>query len=582
VSDGITLEPWTGDDDDDLAGDDDDLTGDGAGEDDELEGNVHELVEVSDADERVVIRNYADVRRHALASGQKVPDLIALAPGNDPYYAPGTPAGIRDRQWFLRLYSELGFEKAWLVDKHTMHLRRMHYVLISQNKPVRRADGKPYRNTEADWEFLQSASKMARYAGMVPMEAISDHRNPGVETHGRHGLPAPSLQAVQSLPEGWPWLYPLVKEPWLAVVDYEAEQGIHQEVWIEKSTMHDILSPLCAGLGAELQVGVGEMSLTSAYWLVERLRKIGKPLRIIYVSDFDPGGLSMPVAVARKAEWILEDLRLHCDVKLYHVALTAQQVKHYQLPRIPLKESEARRDRFEDAFGQGAVELDALEALHPGELARLVRDALQRCHDETLAKRTNERREALDSEMARIRAEVIGRYGWELGCIRQRWHTLVRDITPELEALRLQAAVTWAAMASEMRALAPSLDDERFKLPAPRLPEEEPEGLYDSSRSYMRQIAHYKAHQRRPVERRASVADFVARRCVPDPTCGIPAPGFNASYWLECKERGEEAASARSVTRQMDDLGFPKTRTKHGEVFRGLRWRQDPILGGWA
>jgi hypothetical protein len=38
---------------------------------------------------------------------------------------------------------------------------------------------------------------------------------------------------------------------------------------------------------------------------------------------------------------------------------------HYRLPRIPVNETDLRRLGFEQAYGQGAVELDALEALVP-------------------------------------------------------------------------------------------------------------------------------------------------------------------------------------------------------------------------
>jgi len=43
-----------------------------------------------------------------------------------------------------------------------------------------------------------------------------------------------------------------------------------------------------------------------------------------------------------------------------------------------------REQRFESTFGAGAVELDALEALHPGLLARIVRDHVSIYHDPAL------------------------------------------------------------------------------------------------------------------------------------------------------------------------------------------------------
>src|SRR5262249_33114202 len=75
------------------------------------------------------------------------------------------------------------------------------------------------------------------------------------------------------------------------------------------------------------------------------------------------------------------------DIKLQTLALTREQAQHFQLPRVPIKDSDLRKAGFEERHGEGAVELDALEALHPGELGRLVRGALDPYLDETLAER---------------------------------------------------------------------------------------------------------------------------------------------------------------------------------------------------
>ena len=59
----------------------------------------------------------------------------------------------------------------------------------------------------------------------------------------------------------------------------------------------------------------------------------------------------------------------------------------YNLPRTPIKDTERRKDKFEQTFGVGATELDALEALHPGELARLLNAELDNWLDTGLQRR---------------------------------------------------------------------------------------------------------------------------------------------------------------------------------------------------
>ena len=72
-----------------------------------------------------------------------------------------------------------------------------------------------------------------------------------------------------------------------------------------KATQNDWLVPLCQRRGVNLVVGIGEQSETRSRELALRSAKYGAPVRIIYISDFDPGGRSMPKAVARKVEFTI-------------------------------------------------------------------------------------------------------------------------------------------------------------------------------------------------------------------------------------------------------------------------------------
>jgi hypothetical protein len=86
----------------------------------------------------------------------------------------------------------------------------------------------------------------------------------------------------------------------------------------------------------------------------------------------------MPVAISRKLEYFVRTDHLDVDVRLFPLMLTADQVRRYALPRTPIKETERRRAGFEAHHGEGAVELDALEALHAGELRRVLANYIKR------------------------------------------------------------------------------------------------------------------------------------------------------------------------------------------------------------
>jgi len=76
------------------------------------------------------------------------------------------------------------------------------------------------------------------------------------------------------------------------------------------------------------------------------------------------------------------------DIRLFPLVLTAGEVQAYRLPRLPIKESERRRSGFEQGYGEGATELDALEAISSGTLARIVVEAVERYYDPDLRWRT--------------------------------------------------------------------------------------------------------------------------------------------------------------------------------------------------
>ena len=106
-------------------------------------------------------------------------------------------------------------------------------------------------------------------------------------------------------------------------------QPYHLEIWVEKSTMDDVLLPLCRRYHVNLVTGLGFMSITSVIGLLNRIVQSGER-RVLYISDFDPAGDGMPTAVARQIEYWLAHHALESDIKLTPIALTTEQVAAYR------------------------------------------------------------------------------------------------------------------------------------------------------------------------------------------------------------------------------------------------------------
>ena len=126
--------------------------------------------------------NYSAIKTLAGQHGLRVGSLVALAPKNDPFYVNPHSQKMVRAEWFAQLWQAFGYTTG-------VHLRRMHYQIVSQDPPVKRPDGLLYENTQRDWGYLNEASKWARYQGLVSPDAFVDRRNPDAIIHARWQSP---------------------------------------------------------------------------------------------------------------------------------------------------------------------------------------------------------------------------------------------------------------------------------------------------------------------------------------------------------------------------------------------------------
>ena len=392
--------------------------------------------------------------------------------------------------------------------------------------------GPIYINTDMCWTYLNNAAKDAAHLGLVPLNAFTDRRNPDpiiyqqqpqrVFFDGVYGeYPEVLKQSfnLPTLPHYGPITSGIVPQPY------------HVEIWIEKSTMNDILAPIAARYHINVVPFVGEATATACRNLINRIRHRNLAVRVLYLSDFDPGAKGMPVAAARKIEFELHKQGLigNRDVQVRPIMLTLEQCVEYQLPRIPIKDSEQRAARFEERYGEGATELDALEALHPGVFGRIVRTEIQRYRNPDHDAEVRDQLNAFRNDMRSIEQEVYTEHRTEI----EGFEADVEALNDQLEALNQQAAEmrermepTWQAMQDKLRARQPDVEVERPEFDA----DEDDNPLFDSSRSYVEQVGVYKRHQGRPTERRRRTARAPRRQAPQQPyrpiRVGGPSPGL--------------------------------------------------------
>lgn len=451
---------------------------------------------------------YDAIKALSQATGHAIPDLLGMSRVNDPFFF-GSPAHRRDAEWFADWWHRLG-----VANQTGVHLRAIHYRLVSQSPAPTLPNGDTYLNTLECWAYLTAASKAARYLRLVDVEAFEDHRNPDpalcasqLETEPREfGLDDWFEWELPEITAGWgSFSLPM---PRIEVSGFEyqdAHQPYHLELWVEKSTMNSVLRPICRIHGINLVTALGFQSVTSVIDLLRRVQEHGKPARVLFISDFDPAGSFMPDAVARQIEYWRYRLDVDVEIKLHPLALTCEQVMHYELPGIPIKESDRRKGGFERRYGMNATELDALEALRPGELGRIVRDAIAPYRDSELSDRWEAAKDEAEETARDAEQWVTDNVQVELQAIQ----TGVREITERyrdrIDALNTELQRDLDPYRPRMTALREAVNDalqsvpEVFELPeAPvsGLPEpDDDHWLFDSGREYLDQLEHYKARR---------------------------------------------------------------------------------------
>jgi len=319
--------------------------------------------------------------REAAEGCANLDDLTVMTKRTDPYRL-DTVANHRIAAWFKE-----HLETARVAGP--IHIRGLHYRLVARGD-VRLPGGKPYVNDDDCYVALNEAAKLARWLGYVGFDRIVDNRNepPLIlvpeDLEPRDGQPQTVADTVPYIPAASSML------PRIGLVDSNLVQPYRIILIGEKSSLREELEPVATEIGAELILPSGELSDTLIYDFVRRAARDGRPAVVIHFSDFDPAGNQMPVSDARKIQALRDFKFPDLQIELHHAALTIEQVRRLDLPSTPLKDGEKRGDRWREFTGQEQTEIDALMALHPGELGRIAREAVAPFYDFDAADRYDE------------------------------------------------------------------------------------------------------------------------------------------------------------------------------------------------
>ena len=146
------------------------------------------------------------------------------------------------------------------------------------------------------------------------------------------------------------------------------EVDSYVEIWLEKDALSGVVYPVTEEFDVPLMVARGYASLSFLHTAAEAINDLTCPAYIYHLGDFDPSGVN----AGEKIEETLRELAPDADIIFERLAVTPTQIKDWQLPTRPTKQSDSRARTFGAA---ASVELDAIA---PGQLRDLVRNAIER------------------------------------------------------------------------------------------------------------------------------------------------------------------------------------------------------------
>lgn len=280
------------------------------------------------------MNGYQKLREIADRGKINASDLIVMGSSNDPYYV-GTDNQVRFAEWFARYWND----PEWNVEHK--HMRGLHYRLQSfgniklprkvkitdkdsNGNVVRTYYTGVYLNKLGCWKFLTEPAKHARILGLVDPHEFVDRRNASVYWHasGLHddGFEHEFSDGMWTIHKINPHVYgSSMHMPSLDITGHGYQSGMQKYLlvlFVEKSTMNEIIKPICSEFNVIFVEGKGYTSITRILELLRHAEQTGKPVRIFYLSDYDLAGKCMPLSTSRQLQWWTDVEFDDVDVKL--------------------------------------------------------------------------------------------------------------------------------------------------------------------------------------------------------------------------------------------------------------------------
>lgn len=260
-------------------------------------------------------------------------------------------------------------------------LRQLYYQLVSKAL---------ISNNEKEYKKLGQTVNDARLAGLIDWNHIQD-RGRWLRSLSHWNSPADIINSAA---------HSFRTDMW-------ANQKVRIECWVEKDALVGVVGRACEELDIPYFSCKGYTSQSEMWGCAQRMESYmaaGKQPVVLHLGDHDPSGLDMTRDVDDRLTMFLK-AKAHSIKRL---ALNIDQVKQYNPPPNPAKQTDSRCENYVMEFGNESWELDALA---PPVISALISNAARGF--------INQRQWAKDAKAAATQRTLLTRVAKEWSAVAQ-------------------------------------------------------------------------------------------------------------------------------------------------------------------
>lgn len=244
--------------------------------------------------------------------------------------------------------------EAYLADGYVLTVRQLYYQLVAANK---------IPNNIPSYKRLVEHLTQGRLAGLIDWDGIED-RTRNLKDSSHWDSPADIMKDAAA---------GFALDKW----SLEYGQKFRPEVWVEKDALGNVMARSCARYDVPWFSCRGYTSISEVRRAAQRAMHWidqGQQPFIIHLGDHDPSGIDMTRDIVTRFRLLAGQ-----NIPVKRIALNWGQIKRFNPPPNPAKDTDSRYQRYTEAFGEDCYELDALK---PQTLTRLIHDQVEKLIDQ--------------------------------------------------------------------------------------------------------------------------------------------------------------------------------------------------------